>query len=438
MARHVEALLARSLEESLSSRERAEVDSHVAGCPSCAQLQRELSTTAGLLEQPEPGAELPALELGRTPRRASDRTLAFAAVTLTSVIVVILSGGFLSMRATQPVAASPSVSPPAAPAGLYLLVAHRAVLDTGPGGTPTVVTQAFDAFRILASDGSQTDHALSGVAVGTPAFDGASQVAYWSRTAVNSGTYRLAVWSVTTRQERTLLTLTDASPNGDPMWTADGRAVIAVTRTAAGDHVRMLRVDAAGASSDVVADTSAATALAPIYADDSVIVGLRAQTYVVLDARTGQVTSETPVRQPRASDFIATRTGMVLELVRTFESGAGPLRIWQVTSPSRTLATVEQRGVETPLFWPGRSEAIFVRGAAVDAIDYQSGATRTVMTFPDSVRLVAFDRSGDVLVIRAGNGFTALERSAADLRVRADVRFAEASADLFEPIGVFR
>jgi hypothetical protein len=438
MAKHVGALLARSLEEALSSQERTKVDSHVASCRSCAQLRRELSTTAGLLEQPETSVDLPALDLRRAPGRAAGRTLAFAAVALTGATVVIVAAGILSMRAIQPVAASPSVSPPTTEARPYLLLAHRAVIDTGPGGTPIVVTQAFDAFRILAADGSRTDHALSGVAVGSPAFDGASRVAYWSRTTVNSGTYRLAVWSVTTRQERTLLTLADEAPSGDPVWTADGRAVIAATRTAAGDHVRMLRVDAAGAGSTVVADTPAAVAIGPIYADESVIVGLRAQSYVVLDARTGQVRSETPVRQPRASEFIATRAGTVAELVRTFEAEPGPLRIWAAASPDKTLAAVEQRGIDTPLFWPGRSEVVFVRGTTVDAIDYLSGATRTVVDGSDSVRLLAFDISGDLLAVQTGNRITVFERSGADLHVRTDLQFAEASASLGEVIGVFR
>ena len=435
MSKHPHELLARSLEEDLGLVEQRELDGHLAECAACRELRRDLHESEERLGALEPAIALAPFDLAAASHRhgASAAPLVAAAVGVLALIVV--GAVVLSGRAALPVATSPSASTSLAGLGPRLLLAHRAVLDVGPGGTPTVVTQAFDAFSILSPDGRAANYPISGVAVGTPKFDGQGRIAYWARASVSTGEYRLAVWEAVTKQERTLLTLGGESPAGDPTWTSDTRAVLVAIKPTAGDQVRLLRVNADGSGSAAVSDP--APAVGVVYADDGVIVGIRGGNYVVLDARAGQTIRAKP-HQPVASELGANEGGIVWELVRPFESETGPLRIWRSSDPSVTLATVDQRGVETPVFWPGRSEVVFVRGTSVYSIDYDTGASRELLSFPDAPRLVAFDPTGAVLVVRYGTGFAAFERSGDGLRPRTDLQFAATSADLFDPIGVTR
>jgi hypothetical protein len=296
-------------------------------------------------------------------------------------------------------------------AGPYLVAAHRLVTDTVPGGG-AVVTQAFDSFRVVSATGVASDSTISGVAVGTPVFDGTSRVAYWARTSVSSGAYRLTVWDVTTRQERVLLSLGAEGIAGDPLWSSDGRSLIVSIRTAAGDRVHLTRVDATTAATTVLSEASVADAVTSIYADDAILVGLRAQSYVVLDAQTGKQMSETPLRMPRATEFIASRSGVVLELVRQFEGESGPLRIWRASNPGVTIATIDERAITTPLYWPATGEVVYVRGQGVYAFNPGTGATRILGVFAPQVeapRLLGFSTSGDSLMVRTGDRFRALK-----------------------------
>jgi hypothetical protein len=129
---------------------------------------------------------------------------------------------------------------------------------------------------------------------------------------------------------------------------------------------------------------------------------------------------------------------MVLELVRAFESGAGPLRIWRASTPGTTLVTEDGPGIETPLFWPGRSEVVFVRGRSIYAVDYNTGASRKLTDFPDGPRLAGFDITGNILVVNVGNGFVAFERSGDALKPRTDLHFASLSNSLFDLMGLIR
>ena len=438
MSKHPHELLARSLEEGLGLVEQRELDGHLAECAACRELRRDLHESEERLGALEPATALAPFDLAAASHRhgASAAPLAAAAVGVLALIVV--GAAVLSGRATLPPAASPSASTALVSSSPRLLLAHRAVIDVGPGGTPTVVTQAFDAFSILSADRRAASYPISGVAVGTPKFDGQRRIAYWARASASTGEYRLAIWEAATQQERTLLTLGsdgDESPAGDPTWTSDTRAVIVAIKATSGDQVRLLRVNADGSGSAVVSDP--APAVGVVYADDAVIVGIRGGNYVVLDARAGQTIRAKP-HQPVASELGANEGGIVWELVRPFESETGPLRIWRSSDPSVTLATVDQRGVETPVFWPGRSEVVFVRGTSIYSIDYDTGASRELLSFPDAPRLVAFDPTGAVLVVRYGTAFAAFERSGDGLRPRTDLQFAASSADLFDPIGVTR
>jgi hypothetical protein len=434
MSQHPRALLARSIEEDLGIAQQQELERHVAECAACRDLERDLHATEELLNAPEPQLTLPAFaEATASRRRGIGRPLLAAAAL--GIFATLFAANVLSARGPSPAAASPSPAPTSPAASARLVTAHRAVLDTGPGGMPTVVTQTFDAFSILAPDGTSTNYPIAGVALGTPTFDGHGRVAYWARTSVTSGVFRLAVWDLATRQERTLLTLADDRPAGEPIWTGDGRALIAASK--AGDRTRLLRLTADGTASAVIRDP-APDGLILVYADDAVIVGFHSGTYVVLDARSGQTIRQTPMRQPVASVMTANAGGVVWERVRPFESETGPLRVWPATDPTQTLATIEQRGVETPLFWPGRTEIVFVRGNSVYSLNYGTGAMRELLTFPDAPRLVAFDPTGTILVVKPGSGFAAFERAGDGFNERKDLRFASVSSDLYEPLGLAR
>jgi hypothetical protein len=385
----------------------------------------------------------------RRARRAGLLPLLASAVVVALVVIGALGVGRALNEIRSGVAsqatATPSAVPTVAASGPHLIAAHRIVTDSVPGGG-AVVTQAFDSFRVVSATGVASDSMISGVAVGTPVFDGASRVAYWARTSLSSGAHRLMVWDTTTRQERVLLSLGAEGIAGDPLWTSDGRSLIVSVRNAAGDRVRLTRVDAETAVVTLLSETSVADALGPIYADDAIVVGLRAQgAYVVLDARTGKQSSATPLRMPRATEFIAGRSGVVLELVRAFEGESGPLRIWRASNPGVTVATIDERGITTPLYWPATGEVVYVRGHTVYAFSPTAAATRVLAVFAPQVEapwLVGFNSSGDSLVIRNGDRFRALkvlppQNPPFDLQIGRpeDLGFV-LNPSLFESIGV--
>jgi hypothetical protein len=431
MRTHPHELLAQSLDEDIGLVRQRELESHLAECAACRELARDLHDSEERLGAREPATALPPLDLAARRHGAGAAPLAAAAVGVFALIVV--GAAVLSGRVTFPVSASPTASASLVGLSPRLLLAHRAVIDVGPGGTPTVVTQAFDAFSILSPDGRAANYPISGVAIGTPKYDGQGHIAYWARAGVGTAEYRLAVWEAATNQERTLLTLRNETPGGDPTWTSDTRALIVAIKAPAGDQVRLLRVNTDGTGSAVISD--AAPGVGVVYADDAVIVGIRGGNYVVLDARGGQ-TIRAKLRQPVASDLGANQGGVVWELVRPFESESGPLRIWRASDPTVTLASVDHRGVETPVFWPGRSEVVFARGTGVYAVDYNTGASRELLSLPEAPRLVGFDPTGSVLVVRHGTSFLTFERSGDGLRPRTDLQFAAISTDVYEPMGV--
>jgi hypothetical protein len=387
---------------------------------------------------PQAPLRMPALPVAPLTAAGPTEHLALlAAVAIGLVVFLVVT--VLAVPA-QPSASSPSPSPTID--GPHLIAAHRLVTDTVPGGGQ-VVTQAFDSMRIVSSTGATSDFALKGVAVGTPAFDGVSRVVYWSRPSLASGSYRLVVWDATTGQERVVFTLSDEGISGDPLWSADGGSLIVNTRTADGERVRLNRVEVNTAAVTLLSETRTADALSPIYADDAIVVGLRGQTYVVLDARTGRKSSETPMRAPRATEFVASRSGIVLELVRAFEGESGPLRIWRVSDPGATVGTIDERGITTPLYWSATAEVVYVRGLTIYAFNPTTGGARVLAAFAPStgaLSLVGFTRGGDSLMVRIGDRFRALKMLAPsnppfDLQLGPFEDFV-LSPSAFEPIGV--
>jgi hypothetical protein len=429
---HVDELLARGLEEGLSQEEDALAREHLRSCARCSALEADLRANDVRLATPQTRIDLPRLVVDTaSSKRRSLWSVAGVAAAVAAIVIVVIT---VSMQPSAPTGGSPSRG--RAGAGPHLLLAHRAVLDTVPGGGP-VVTEAFDSFRILSADGAITDSAISGIAM-MPAFDGEGRLAYWARTSLTSGAYRLTIWDANTQQERTILTLADERPAGEVLWTADGRALIALTQTASGDRFRMIRIDAiAPAPSKVLRETTAEGQIAPLYADESIVVGVSARSYVILDGGTGQTVREVPLRSPRAGQFTTSRSGFALELVRTFEADAGPLRIWRVTDPSTTIAIVEERGITTPLVWPGRDEVAYVRDNQIYAIDLASGAKRVLASLPETPVLIGFNPAGDELIIRIGNAFRLFAVAGDQLQARPN-SIPVVDPSLFEPVGVGR
>jgi hypothetical protein len=295
------------------------------------------------------------------------------------------------------------------------------LLDQGPGGMPRVYTSAFDSFAVLSAGGTAVTYAINGVAVGTPLFDGRGRVAFWKRPALRSGAHTLNVWEVASGRERTLLTLTDEPP-GFFVWTADAQGLVVWTRALeSGAPARLLHIDPSSGQIRVIMEIS--LALGAVYADDAVIVGVAADRYVVIDARSGRVRLEAPRRAPLASEFKASDDGAVLELVHNFESEAGPMRVWSAPDPPRTLATVAERGTAWPHFWPGRGEVVYTGRAGISAVSYRTGATRLLAGLAEPPSLLGFDATGDYLVTRDSAGYLILERHGDDLRPRTDLRF---------------
>lgn len=319
-----------------------------------------------------------------------------------------------------------------------LLVANRLITDRGPGGMPIVTTDAFESFEILSTSGAVKTYALSGVAVGTPVFDGRSRVAFWKRPSLAGGAQSLAVWDIVSGLERVLLTLSDEPPGSGLLWTADSRSLILWPRTpGSNSQGRLMRVDPSTGDVRVIALNPLTNSVRPVFADDDVIVGVGVRGYVVIDARSGELRTEVPLRQPYASEFTASPDGSVLELVRPFESSAGPLRIWSARSPSTTFATVAERGIDSPLFWPGRTEAVYTEGTGISAIDYRTGATRLVASLAEPPGLVVFDAAAEFLVAYDASGYLIMERSGDGLRPRTDLRFP-GSTSLRDVLGVIR
>jgi hypothetical protein len=433
---HVDELLARGLEEGLSHDEEARVREHLRSCAQCSALEADLRANDLRLATPQARIDLPhlAVDTAAPPYRRNPWSVAGVTAAVAALLVVVI---IASVQPRAPTSGSPSRER-SGDAGPHLLLAHRAVLDTVPGGG-SVVTEAFDSFRILSTDGAAADAAISGVAIGRPAFDGQGRLAYWGRTSLTSGAYRLTIWDANTQQERTILTLADERPAGEVLWTADGRALIALTQTASGDRFRMIRIDAIAPApvSNVLSETTAEGQITPLYADEAIVVGVSARSYVVLDGRTGQTVREVPLRSPRAGQFTASRSGFALELVRTFEAEAGPLRIWRVTDPSTTIASVEELGISTPLVWPGRAEVVYVRGNQIYAMDLASGAKRVLASLPETPVLIGFSPAGDELVVRVGNAFRAFAVAGDQLQSRPN-SIPVVDPSLFEPVGVGR
>lgn len=372
------------------------------------------------------------------------------ALALSAAAIVVVGIAFATQRTQPPIATGePSTGVPTA--GVPQIVfSHSVLLDAVPGGGP-VTTTAYDSFVVLTPGGTRRSHAVAGIAVGTPVFDGRDRVAYWRRPSLTrspltlSGAYEVAVWEIKADRERVLLTLTDERSNGELLWSADRKSLVVPTRTAPGvagaAQNRLLVIDADSGATRTLHTSAGDTSIGPIFADPQVVVGVRGSSYVVLDAISGAVRSQTPARVPASfmgewADFLSSPDGSVLELLRRFESDSGPLRIWNVRDPGTDVTQVDQRGISDPVFWPGRSEVVFTQGAQLAAVDYGSGRTRTLISPPGLTHVVAVDSGGQFALVRTDKGLQILERSNDELTARPDLPVIADS--LLNALGIYR
>lgn len=431
MSTHADQLLARSFEEELSEAERTWLAAHLDSCRSCRDLERELNLAEERLERQEVASDLPA----RPERRPSGSWR--NALVLAGAAAIVVSGiGLATLRAQLPVAtAAPSTATSSGTAAILarprVIFVHSVVLDTVPGGGG-ITTDAYDSFEVLAPGGARRSHQIAGVAVGRPVFDGRDRVAYWRRASITrpsgtlSGAYEVVVWDVWTDRERVLLTLGDARSNGSLFWTADRKSLVVPTTTGAAQN-GLLLLDADTSATRALPASIEGAAVGPFYVDARVIVGVRGSSYVVLDATTGAVRTQTPMRVPSTflveSAGVATSPdGTILELHRRFESEAGPLWIWSAGDPGTDLATVDQRGISDPIFWPGRSEVVFSGATGLSAVDYRSGRIRPLVSPPGVRSVIAVESGGRFALVGGDAGLQIVERVDDELRARPDLQ----------------
>jgi hypothetical protein len=366
-------------------------------------------------------------------------------VLVAAVALVVFAIASIMLRPEAPVAtASPSIAP-AITIVPRILYAHHVVLDTVPGGG-AVTTDAYDSFEIETAGRPRQTHAISGVATGTPIFDGHGRVAYWrvpsmTRSLEIAGPFDLVVWDIGTDRDRVLLTLRDEGPGGTLLWSADGKSLLVPTRarpaTGRDTLARLLVIDADSGATRVLG-TPAVQAVAPIFADAQIVAGVRDGSYVVLDATNGAVRTQTAMRVPGTpmgeyTSLASSPDGTVFELLQRFESDAGPLWIWNARDPNIDVAKVDERAISDPIFWPGRTELVFSRARGLMALDYRSGQTRPLVSTSD-VHVLAVEAGGRFALLQTDSGNQLYERIDDELRARPDLRVTVGGT--LRPLGV--
>jgi hypothetical protein len=368
------------------------------------------------------------------------------AILAAAAAVVAFGIASLALRPEPPVAtSSPSIAPPITivPRVLY---AQHVVLDTVPGGGP-VITEAYESFEIEAAGRPRQSHAIAGVGIGAPIFDGRGRVAYWrvasmTRSLEIAGPYDLVVWDIRTDRDRVVLSPRDEGPGGTVRWSADRKSLVVLTRarpaTGRDRLARLLVIDAESGTTRVLG-APAVEAVTPLFADAQIVAGIRGTSFVVLDATTGAVRTQAAMRVPGTpmgeyTNLLSSPDGTVVEVLQRFESDAGPLWIWNVRDPTKDIAKVDERGISDPVFWPGRTEVVFARSSGLAVVDYRSGRTRPLASPPGPMALVAVESGGRFALVRGDAGLRIVERVDDELRARPDLPLAVGSRLM--PLGV--
>ena len=374
------------------------------------------------------------------------RRIAIVLAAAATVVAAIATAGLRAEPPASTVAPSTAAAPTATPiADAPRVVFTRSVLLQGG-----MTTQAYDAFVILSAGRPSQSHTVAGVAIGTPVFDGRDRIAYWRTASITatpfalSGPYEVVVMDVRAGREHVLLTLTDERSNGELLWAADRKSLVVSTRTAPGStssiQNRLILVDADTGATRVLHVSQGDAGIGPLYADAQVVVAVRGASYVVLDAASGVVRGQTPLRVVTSflqqhAEFASSPDGTIVELHRRYESEAGPLWIWNVRDPGTDIAKVDQRGIWDPIFWPGRTEVVFSGATGLMAVDYRTGLTRQLVSSPGVHRIVAVETSGRFALGQTQSSLQIYERTGDDLKARLDLSFATES--LLQPLGVF-
>jgi hypothetical protein len=371
------------------------------------------------------------------------RTYAAALALAAAVVVVLIAA--LAPRPQQPDATSTPSSTPTT-ALPRVLFAHHVVLDTVPGGG-AMTMDAYDSFEIEATGRARQSHAIAGIAVGTPIFDGHGRVAYWrvpslTRSLEIPGPYELVVWDIHTDRDTVLLAPGDERPGGTVLWTADRKSLVVPTRarpaTGRDTLARLLVIDADSGATRVLG-APAVDAVAPVFADAQIVAGVRDRSYLILDAVSGAVRTQAAMRvqgtpMGEYADLASTSDGTMLELLRRFESEAGPLWIWNVRDSGKDIAKVDERGINDPIFWPGRTEIAFTRSSGLAVVDYRSGRTRPLVSPPVRIVVVAVEPGGRFALVRGDTGLQIVERVDDELRARPDLPLIAGST--LKPLGL--
>jgi hypothetical protein len=183
----------------------------------------------------------------------------------------------------------------------------------------------------------------------------------------------------------------------------------------------------------------AVDAVAPVFADAQIVAGVRDRSYLILDAVSGAVRTQAAMRvqgtpMGEYADLASTSDGTMLELLRRFESEAGPLWIWNVRDSGKDIAKVDERGINDPIFWPGRTEIAFTRSSGLAVVDYRSGRTRPLVSPPVRIVVVAVEPGGRFALVRGDTGLQIVERVDDELRARPDLPLIAGST--LKPLGL--
>jgi hypothetical protein len=256
------------------------------------------------------------------------------------------------------------------------------------------------------------------------------------------GPYELVVWDIHTDRDTVLLAPGDERPGGTVLWTADRKSLVVPTRarpaTGRDALARLLVIDADSGATRVLG-APAVDAVAPVFADAQIVAGVRGRSYVILDAVSGAVRTQAAMRVQASpmgeyADLASTSDGTMLELLRRFENEAGPLWIWNVRDPGKDIAKVDERGINDPIFWPGRTEIAFTRSSGLAVVDYRSGRTRPLVSPPVRIVVVAVEPGGRFALVRGDTGLQIVERVDDELRARPDLALIAGST--LKPLGL--
>ncbi len=415
MNEHVsEQVLAERLEGALTPTVEAKVASHLLQCAHCLRIDRELRQNDRAISGPEQPPRLTGLP--RPPRRRARETLMILAGAVLTVVLAAVAGVTLGQvredRAAR-VLASPSAPATSARAALPT---SRIVLLDRPNMKLVVTNAAGDDLGGIATGGE-----VRGTPVVHPQ---TAQVAYWR---ISGGVPQLVVWRIGDADVRTVATLGDLGPDGAFMWSPDGGRIVAlvsrtaqpVTPTGPPAEARLLLVDVGAGQARALANYRAEHPARPIAFDGSRIAALRSTggqgtRYVIMDAQSGEETASWSALSFDQAGGGPDRS-IVWGLVDPFESlAAERLRVWVFSDYDRQVAHLEFAGLSGVAPWPGRSAVVvgeIHRTGAVFGLrilDLASGFERPAVRFDEPVTPIAFDPTGELLLVKRDLGGYAL------------------------------